>query len=147
MSKSILLIAIMALAGLTTLYYAEDKTIEAQMTREVNYFDEETTELCENYSVFKLTLDDTLTKLENRDINLTEAMARVYGAAKQHCPIYLERVDITDPAPSHEASVARNLIGHLISLEEVRPELGRRVAELQLEFTHLSNQRERPSVR
>jgi hypothetical protein len=137
----------MAVASLVTVRYVDDSQQEEPATREILCFDDETTELVENYRTFKGTLDATLQSLEARDLNLADATARVYTTAKKHCPIYLERVAISDPDVTIEGSIARNLVGHLRSLDSVRPALVQRVIELENERQNLANQFEGANVR
>jgi hypothetical protein len=140
MSKTITLVIVMGAASLVTVRYVDDSQQETPMSREVHYFDEETTDLAENYGIFKSTFDATLQSLEAREMNLTDATARVYATAKKHCPIYLERVVDSDPDDTIEGSIAHNLVGHLSFLEEIRPPITQRVVELETERQNLANQ-------
>src|SRR5262245_33724789 len=140
MSRIIIVGVVMTAAGLTTLNFLDDPRERAPISNDVNEFDSGTTKLMVNYRHFKDTLDSTLVDLEARDVNLNDATARVYAAANRYCPSYLTRVGESDPAVTLEASVAKNLVGHIRSLEEVRPAVAVRVAELENEFENLVNQ-------
>lgn len=147
MAKTITFIGVMLAAGLITLHFVDDSKPQTDMTREFYVFDEETTNLAVTYRCFKDTFEQALLELETGDITLAAATDRVYGSAKQFCPLYLRRVGISDPATTLEASIALNLVGHVRSLEEVRPTLATRVAELETEMQNIANQSESRSVR
>jgi len=134
MTRSILLITVMSAAGLVTIHLRDDLQEQQPITKEVTEFDDPTTELVENYRVFKSTLAATLKELSDRHVDLATATARIHSVAKKHSPIYLDRVCVSDPGATPEERIARNLIGHLVSLEEVEPELAPRIAELKVEF-------------
>ena len=147
LNKSITFTGVMLAAGAITLHIVHRAEPEVPITTEVTSFDEETTSRVVNYRAFKETLSATLKRLERGEINLREATVCVYGASKQFCPIYLERVALSDVAPTLEMSVALNLVEHLRSLSEFRPELSRRVSELNSEFRNLANHPEVANVR
>jgi len=74
-----------------------------------------------------------------------------YGVLGFACALsmitYLDRVCISDPTPKLETSIAKNLVGHVYSLEEVHPQLAERTAELERELEKLVNNSECTNVR
>lgn len=148
MTRAFIFTGVMLAAGLTTLHVMDDQEPQkTQLTPEVTTFDEQTVTLAVNYQCFKGTFETALLELERREIKLEEAVRRVYAASQQYCPIYLHRIRISDPGESVEGCVARNLVGHVRSLEESRPSLCPRVWELEVELENLVNQWESSSVR
>jgi hypothetical protein len=149
MSRTIILSISMLAAILATLHYmdAPAESGQNEIAAEMAKIADERAALMVNYRNFKGTLDAALDALTRREITLEEATARVYNAGKQYCPIYLDRVCISDPTPKLETSIAKNLVGHVYSLEEVHPQLAERTAELERELEKLVNNSECSNVR
>ena len=137
MTRVSVFVIVMFTAGLVTLSWIDEPEKTDEASAAVTQFDEQTMEMVVHYESFKSTLDSALADLEGRRINLSEATIRVYGAAKLHSPVYLDRIRHSDGGKTSEERVARNLIGHLRSFEEMKPRLRDRIEELDSELTAL----------
>lgn len=94
-------------------------------------------EMSVNYRAFKTTFDDTLNALKKGEINLREAEACVRCSAETYHPSYLIDVQMSDPGETVEKRVARNLIGHVQSAEDVEAISHSRLPKLEEEFARL----------
>ena len=123
MNKLTTFVAVMAAAGLATLKVMEDAPPPPKISAEVTSFDDETTERVITYRCFKDTLESSLQALARGKISLAEATLRVQCAAGWFCPMYLDRIRIAEEGTTPNERVARNLLGHLYSQEELDPHL------------------------
>jgi hypothetical protein len=103
-------------------------------------FNDRTREMVISYYSFKSTLTSTLDLLTQGKIGLRDARNRVYESALQNHPEYLTHIAKSDGGATPLERVARNLIGHISSGEEMNPTLYVRVFALRIEFAELQRQ-------
>lgn len=92
--------------------------------------DQEFRERVVNYQCFKQTLEETLVCLGTGELNLSEAHARVCATARRFQPDYLEHLTKVEPGTTDAERVAHNLVGHLRSVEKLKPRA--RALEIEL---------------
>ena len=143
MTRSAIVVAVMSAAGMMALYSLDESAKNEDVTKEFRHFDAATTKLVVEYQCFKSSLVSALKDLQDRRVGLAEATDRVYSAARVHCPVYLERIKISDGGITEQHCVARNLVAHLISIEEETPGLRKRVAALENELEVMRREIER----
>jgi hypothetical protein len=73
------------------------------------------------YRIFKSTLHATIDSLRCGEIRLKEAHAIVREASNRYYPKYLKMLSWSDKGESTDERLARNLAGHVHSLEHVYP--------------------------
>lgn len=97
-------------------------------------------EKLENYKNFKQVLDGAIQELAEGKIGLNEAQKQVLIAASRFSPTYLVLLPFCEKGLTNEERGARNLVGHVKTLAEVRPGLASRVRALQLELEDLASE-------
>jgi hypothetical protein len=100
-------------------------------------FDDETRASVVFYFCFKSTLTTTLDLLARGEIRLEDARTRVYESALRYNPGYLKHIETSERGATARERVARNLIGHLRSVDESDPALQTRIFALEIEFAAL----------
>jgi hypothetical protein len=98
---------------------------------------DKTQERIVSYYCFKSTLTTTLELLALGKTSLEEARNRVYESALHYHPGYLKHIAECERGTTSQERVARNLIGHVRSLEEKDPTLDVRVFALEIEFADM----------
>jgi hypothetical protein len=101
-------------------------------------------EMSVNYGAFKATFDETINALKSGEINLREAESCVRSAAETYHPSYLIDVQMSDPGETIQQRVARNLMGHVGSAEELEVNSRSRLPQLELEFVRLFKEHRAP---
>jgi hypothetical protein len=91
-------------------------------------------ELSISYGCFKQTFTSALDGLLSGEYGLEEARDRVHESAQSHFPNYLKHIEITDPAPTVQQRIARNLMGHLHNIDDPDGKLASRLRVLDAEF-------------
>jgi hypothetical protein len=100
-------------------------------------FNVTTQKMVVSYCSFKRTLTATLELLAQGKTSLEEARNRVYESALHYHPGYLEHIAKCERGTTPQERVARNLIGHVRSLEERNPTIYVRVSALEIEFADM----------
>ncbi len=90
-----------------------------------------------SYLCFRNTLTTAVELLASGQIELADACERVHSSATSHHPDYLKNIELSDPAPTTQERIARNLIGHLQSMEGDNPARSARVRALERELAVL----------
>ena len=98
---------------------------------------EKISDMLVSYYCFENTKTTTVELLAKGQISLVEACDLVLESATRHHPDYLTNIEISDPAPTAQERIARNLIGHLRSNEGDGRVLSSRVQALELELAVL----------
>jgi hypothetical protein len=97
-------------------------------------------EKLDNYKCFKQSMNETLTGLENGECNMQDAQALVCAAARRYNPVYLKALHKKESGTTDEQRVANNLVSHLRTIIEVRPDIALRIRALEIELMQPKNQ-------
>jgi hypothetical protein len=90
-----------------------------------------------SYLCFQSTMRSTVELLASGQLPLAAACDRIHDSALRHHPDYLKHIEISDPAPTVRERIARNLIGHLHSIDGIDDAPSARVRALELELAVL----------
>ena len=142
MTKTATLLTVILAAGILTASVRFDTAPKQKPITQVDHFDEETTIRANHYEQFKRALTDTIKALHDGQIDLASATSRIQHEAETHCDVYRTRVRVSDPGDTLEESIARNLVGHVASLEEGRPKAPERMVELQRQLKNYERPRD-----
>jgi hypothetical protein len=79
------------------------------------------TNVLTQYRAFKGTLEATVESLRHGHVHLKEALAIVREASTRHHPKYLSHLVHYDKGATTDERLARNLIGHVHTIEKFHP--------------------------
>lgn len=99
--------------------------------------DRDVRELVFRYQSFKEIFDDTLENLGHGKIDLRTARTRVEAASRCYWPAHVEFLTFAENGSTSEERIARNLVEHLRSVQNLEPHLKPRVRELEIELAEL----------
>lgn len=130
---------ILAFAVLTSGYVAVRATCDIEDETAANEpapaSSEQVQEMVRSYRLFKITFQGTVESLRRHEIALRDAQARVAEASREYNPKYLRWLSIAEKGGTLTERVARNLIGHVRSLEKEHPTRPSPLPELEQELS------------
>jgi hypothetical protein len=122
MNRYATFLAVVTLAtGFAALRTTDDSPYEPIGLQEALTNEQTVKDVLTQYRAFKATFEGTIESLRRREIDLKEAHTIVTEASNRHYPKYLKLLCFSDKGATVDARLARNLVGHIRSVEEYHP--------------------------
>jgi hypothetical protein len=131
------LAAVTLATGFAALRTTDESSHETVDLQEALAAGEKVKDLLTQYRAFKGTFETTIESLRHGQIRLKEARVIVRETAERHYPKYLKMLTLSEKGAKVDERVARNLVGHVHTIESYHPTQPSPLAKLDQELRDL----------